>query len=932
MIIIRKIIFCFFILLGAISNTQELPPIQIFTTQDYSAEDQNWAISQSDNGFIYVANNKGLLEYSGSNWTLYPSPNGDILRSVSVVDDKIYTGGYRDFGFWTKNEFGNLFYTSLSNNNDFIINEDEEIWGIIDIEGYILFQSLERIYIYDISQENFKIIDSKTRINKIFSVDGTIYFQKNKEGLFKIENGEEVLLLTSNKILNASIVNVYKTDDGLLLQTKERGFLVFKNNKITKWNIAANDALSNLTIYSSIRLKDGSFILGSISNGIVHLDADGSILLRINQAYGLSNNTILSIKEDSQGNIWLGLDNGINVLNFNSAYKVYKDKQGVLGTIYTSAKANGYLYLGTNQGLFCKKLNANSDFTFIEGTEGQVWCLEYLHGSLFCGHDEGTFLINDNKATKISKELGAWTIKEISNHPNLLIQGNYKGLNILEKVGDTWLYRNKLEGFEISSRYLEFSNLNEVLVSHEYKGVYKIEIDDAFKTVSSYQKIPVKEGIKSSILSYNNSVLYCYQEGCYYFKDDVFKKDAMLSNLFSESIYSSGRLIHDLESKKLWGFTKNEIIYIESGNLSSEPQINRISIPTEIRKNKLGFENILHLDDNNYLIGTTEGYLILDLNKLDRTAHNIYLNKISYNSRNNQFIPIDLSETISLTNNSSSIQFKFSVPNYNTFSTSSYQYRLKGIYDEWSSWSTNSEVYFENLPHGEYTFEAKAMTGGILTNNIVSYSFEVQKPWYLKPLAVAFYVFIALVFVFLLHYFNKRYYKKQKIKLLIKKERELELEQLESQKQLMQFKNKNLRLDIDNKNRELGLATMNLVKRNELLNNIKGELSNTKSLVEIKKVIKLIDSNLNNTSDWKLFEEAFNNVDKDFMKRVKTLHPTITPNDLRLCAYLRLNLSSKEIAPLLNISHKSVEVKRYRLRKKMDLDHNQSLSNYIIEL
>ncbi|MDC1506019.1 hypothetical protein N8475_12615, partial [Winogradskyella sp.] len=88
-----------------------MPPIQIFTTQDYSAEDQNWAISQSDNGFIYVANNKGLLEYSGSNWTLYPSPNGDILRSVSVVDGKIYTGGYRDFGFWTKNEFGNLFYT-----------------------------------------------------------------------------------------------------------------------------------------------------------------------------------------------------------------------------------------------------------------------------------------------------------------------------------------------------------------------------------------------------------------------------------------------------------------------------------------------------------------------------------------------------------------------------------------------------------------------------------------------------------------------------------------------------------------------------------------------------------------------------------------------------------------------------------------------------
>ncbi len=260
---------------------------------------------------------------------------------------------------------------------------------------------------------------------------------------------------------------------------------------------------------------------------------------------------------------------------------------------------------------------------------------------------------------------------------------------------------------------------------------------------------------------------------------------------------------------------------------------------------------------SNYLIGTTEGYLIIDLNKLKKVSHKIHLNSISYNSRNNQFIPIDLDNPISLNNKSSSIQFKFSVPDYNKFSVSDYQYRLIGIYDEWSDWSSKSEVYFENLPHGDYRFEARATTDGANFTNVISYNFEVQKPWYLKPLAIAFYVFTALVLVFLLHYFNNRYYKKQKQKLLIKKERELELEQLESQKQLMQFKNKNLRLDIDNKNRELGMATMNLVKRNELLNNIKSELSNTSTSTEIKKVIKLIEANLNNTSDWKLFEEAF---------------------------------------------------------------------------
>ena len=125
---------------------------------------------------------------------------------------------------------------------------------------------------------------------------------------------------------------------------------------------------------------------------------------------------------------------------------------------------------------------------------------------------------------------------------------------------------------------------------------------------------------------------------------------------------------------------------------------------------------------------------------------------------------------------------------------------------------------------------------------------------------------------------------------------------------------------------------MNLIKKNEFLNNIKKELKLTKDVSNLKYVIEIIDRDLNNTDDWKLFEEAFTNADKDFFKKIKEVHPKLTPNDLKLCAYLRLNLSSKEIAPLLNISAKSVEVKRYRLRKKLELPHDSSLTNYIFEL
>lgn len=917
------------------TGAQEIPPIKVFAPQDYGAEDQNWSISKSENNFIYVANNKGLLEYNGASWKLYDSPNEGILRSVHVVGDRVYSGTYMDFGYWTKNAQGRLLYTSLGDNPNFIIKENEDFWGIVDIEGYILFQSFERIYIYNTAENSFDIIESDSRINKMFKVGETIYFQKIDTGVFKIENSKQTLVVSSNVIKNTELINIFSSDSaGLLLQTKEDGFYKFQDDEIERWNIASDSLLSNLGIYCSTRLKDGSFVLGTIANGIVLLDKKGNELLKINKTYGLSNNTVLSVMEDSYGNVWLGLDNGINVVNLKSPYKVYIDKQGVLGTVYAAAETEEYLYLGTNQGLFYKYINSNDKFKFIEGTKGQVWILSFVKGTLFCGHDKGTFIINNTSAEAISSELGTWAIKEIEGYPNLLIQGNYIGLNILEKVDNSWAYRNKIDGFDISSRYFEFIGLNELLVSHEYKGVYKIKMDQDFKKIIDFKKLPINHGVKSSIISYNNKILYSNREGVYEYEKESqrFKKDSLLSGLFSGEKYISGKLFNNKGNNKLWGFSKNEIIYTEPSTLSNEPKVNSITISSEARKSKSSFENILDLGNNNYLIGTTEGYLIMDLNKLHEQSMNIQLNSAEYGTFPNALVPLDLSKSSELKNKTNNIRFNYSVTNFNKLSATEYQYRLIGFYDNWSDWSSSSEAVFKNLPYGDYTLEARAKAGGIISNNMVTYTFSIDKPWYLKPLTIIAYVLLVLLFIYVLHYYNKRHFIKQQQKLFEKKERELKLEQLESQRELIQFKNENLQLDIENKNRELGMATMNLVKRNELLNNIKDELSKSKTIIENKKVIKLINSNLNNTSDWKLFEEAFNNVDKDFMKKIKTLHPSITPNDLRLCAYLRLNLSSKEIAPLLNISHKSVEVKRYRLRKKMGLDHEQSLSNYIIEL
>ena len=148
----------------------------------------------------------------------------------------------------------------------------------------------------------------------------------------------------------------------------------------------------------------------------------------------------------------------------------------------------------------------------------------------------------------------------------------------------------------------------------------------------------------------------------------------------------------------------------------------------------------------------------------------------------------------------------------------------------------------------------------------------------------------------------------------------------------MSIENEKLSQDIDGKNRELAISTMSMIKKNQFLSKIKSDLKEAESSSKISSVIKVIDRHLNNQDDWKFFEEAFNNADKDFLKKVKNYHPSLTNNDLRLCAYLRLNLSSKDIAPLLNISLSSVEIKRYRLRKKMNLSRNEGLTEHLLSL
>ena len=343
----------------------------------------------------------------------------------------------------------------------------------------------------------------------------------------------------------------------------------------------------------------------------------------------------------------------------------------------------------------------------------------------------------------------------------------------------------------------------------------------------------------------------------------------------------------------------------------------------------LGYENITQVSNSDYLIGTTDGYYTININDLSFKNYSVSICNVATNKTNSQSNNQTIIENGKFKYDQNNVAISYTVPEYNKYINAEYQYLLEGVQDKWSEWSSKTVTNFKNLSPGDYVFKVRAKIANSIPENTAIYSFTILKPWYATNVALFIYLILFLVVAFYINKAYKNYYFNQEQKLIDENNLLLEIKELETDQQLMKIRNEQLSLDVDTKNRELAVSTMSLIKKNDLLALIKEDLKKTSEesnkSVSIKSVISTINRNITEDNSWNVFKEAFDNADKDFLKKVKNAHASLTPNDLRLCAYLRLNLSSKEIAPLLNISVRSVEIKRYRLRKKMDLSNEKGL-------
>ena len=944
-----------------------IPFIRNFPKREYKAGTQNWAISQDQRGFMYFANNEGLLVFDGVGWHLYEMPNSSITRSVYIGESgSIYVGAYNELGKMVFGSNGKLEFQSLKKYIPSEYQNFDDIWNITSFEGKIVFQSYSSAFVYD-NDATVTVIKAPFRFQDSYKVKEKLYFNDIENGLYELVRGKLVPLTGCQSIKGEEIWSMlpYAGNDELLICTLTKGVFIYNGKQLVEWKVPVNEYLKKNQIFSAILIQDHYYAFGTIQDGIIITDSRGGIVQHINRKKGLQNNTVLKVFADKSGDLWLGLDNGIDYININSPITFLKEADGI-GTGYTSIIHNGKLYLGTNQGLFVKNWDGseqNSSLKMIPNTSGQVWYLGVHDGVLICGHNNGTFVIEGETARQISKIPGGWKYHILKRFPKYLIGGTYSGLILFEKDNGSWKFVDKIKGFNESFRVFEEDNEGNLWMSHGFKGIYKISFGNKLDSVKSFRYYTVKDGLPTNynlnVFKIKEKIIFTTNVGTFQYnsQNEHFEKSVYFNQLFNP-ITDFSYLKED-KNGNVW-----YVAWYQSSNkagvfrIQEDGSFKHVTAPFILLNSKFisGFESVYPYSDDHLFFGIEDGFA-----HYSSAAHfsfnpefSTYITKaVALNIDSTFFYgnyhlasdhPVHESYEFKYPKNA--FKFYYSFPIYDTPESIEYSFKLSGLNDDWSIWSNSSSVEFALLPEGNYVFSVKARNSLGVESKIDELSFAISPPWYKSAWAITGYAFLFIIFtLFSIWLFIKRVEisrRKERLKHLRsyrQKEHDYIQQASFAEKKIIKLKNDKLKSEMIHRDKELANQTMDLIRKNKFLGKIKEELeklkmaSNDEVLGEkISSLIGKINKDVDHNKQWEVFETAFDDVHEDFINRLKARFPTLTPKELRLCAYLRLNISTKEIAPLMNISIRGVEICRYRVRKKLNIDRDTNLTSLIIDL
>ncbi|MEO1258601.1 MAG: triple tyrosine motif-containing protein [Bacteroidota bacterium] len=925
-------------------------PIQNFTPTDYKAGIQNIDFVQNRDMNLFVANNLGVLSYNGNEWEVRASEPGKKERSLAFDENtnRLYVGSQGNFGYFDE-EWS---YTSLKEDIPESAQDFDEVWDVFLLNSNVYFCTFQGIYVYD--GQSISVIGLEGGLNRSFFANGRLFTQNQQGKLFEIQ-GTDLESVYPQIQQGQIIAGVIQADDGYLLIYNSGEIEHTTSFGVSRKHEGLISALKGKYVNHVLQLSDTRLAVVTQTAGLFLYDLQNRSIENITTQDGLLTNACLRVFQDYSGNLWVGMQNGIALIDINSPMRFINRKIKLQGSGYESFDADEGTYFTTSNGIYFLAKNATQS-SFLPGTEGPAYGIQQINGKLYVGHHTGLFLLKKGTAKRLASTNGLWQIKQLRSQPAFAIGGTYSGLYLFQLDEQMELRPvQKIDGFNESSRFFEEDSNGEIWVGQFYKGLYRLKLS-AELTSASATKVSEADGLPATVqivLSRIDNELFLSTEAGIYKVDQtsgkIVKAETFAKDIGEQQIYL---LVQD-HQKNIHVYGENVVGFFKQ--ISSK---NYIFVPSSLFQLRYSLNNdLLNVSINTkhgILFNANEGFIHYqpELENRVTVQKPLVVSKIYSATQDIVLYALppfaekpEKNGNLTISYGIKVLQFNIESFQFNKANNQQYRYFLKGFDEGYGDWTNTTIKEYTNLKEGTYEFmvQTRNNLGKIITSQ--PFLLNIKPPFYRSQLAKSLYVILGILLFLLVSKRQKRKYarktkevEKAKEVELAKKEEELIKIERQKKKEIQQMEEDKMKSELQHLNNLLAASTMNLVVKNEFIETIKEKIKevtrkgkNKETKQALEQIVKEIDVTLKLQEDWEQFEHHFDQVHGSFLTRLRTHYSDLSPNEQKLCAFLRLNLNTKDIANLMGISLRGVEVARYRLRKKLNLNKGQNLSKFILD-
>jgi DNA-binding CsgD family transcriptional regulator len=954
-----KIYLLFFYLVFGVSHAQhdfsfasKLPKVIHYARKDFKGDPQFWTVCEQDNGEMIFSNNDGALVFDGENWQKISLPNNSSIRSlVKTTNGKIYAGGYNELGVIQKNAYGRYFYSSLTAKLRLEGKNFENLWQAHQYNKQVIFRSFSELIL--ISHSSAIQIPSYKSFTFSAVVGNRYLVQDANHGIYQldVQKNELTLLFPAAQYHNEELAEILPAKDAnqLVLVTKSGEIYTgdFRTNSLRLERILF-EKINKDQVTSVIKDKQGNFLMGTLSSKILKLSANFANTQNDHEFSALSNSTIHKLYRTAANNIWVLQNNGLDFVDYNSPFQSIFDQ----ASVYDILCKNQRVYLATNNGLYISDLvNANPDkklaFNKLSSLQGQSWSIQDCEGDVVISHDTGIYHLVAGTAHKIEGPSGFWKLTKIKNKKGWYLGSNYNGLYLVVKEGTTWTIKNKVAGFDESTRDILADDApNTYWVCHGYKGVYKIHLNSSYSRVIAVENFTNQNGFSSAfninVYKWQNKIVFTTNTGIYTY-DKTSNRFVPFKelNALVDPRKNTRKLVQFQD--KTWFVQDDEAGFFYTQD-PSKKLVKDLFLNLKGTFNR-GMECIYPLHANKVIFGTNYGVMLYNLGAQQQKSVPTQISSVTYihNQKINYIKTNSQNSTLNLPNQTDILRFEFAAPKMMSSTAVNYSYKLENVDENWSVWQSSPFKEYTHLRPGNYTFLVKSRNLAGIAGNETKLEFTILPKWYETKLAFFLYLILSiyLIYTAVEKVKKKIAFERRKSELEIQKNQhllELELEKLKlfQDRETIQHDKLILEEDLLGKSKELANYTLLLSQKKNIFNELQADLKQLKELVKSDEPRRKIMEIFHKLNQHKIGEEFmvifdvnFERIHHDFFEKLKKIDPSITERELRLCAFVKMNLTNKEIAPLLNISIRGIESARYRVRKKLNVQLDDNFVSFL---